>query len=82
VLLDDPYDAVRYIAARTMRSLGLDAGTSGYDFVQRRTLSEPSPTYVAQRIPPTLPDDERERLQTLFERLLVQRDDRPMRLLE
>jgi hypothetical protein len=82
VLLDDPYDAVRYIAARTMRSLGLDAGASGYDFVQRRAVSEPSPTYLAQRIPPTLPDDERERLQTLFERLLVQRDNRPMRLLE
>ena len=82
VLVDDPYDAVRYVAARTMRSLGLGAVAPGYGFVQRTASRQPLLTDLAQRIPPGVPDDERERLRALFERLLAQRDDRPMRLLE
>jgi hypothetical protein len=54
-LARDPYDAVRYIAARSLR---------------------------AQQSPSEVPDEDRARLQTLFDRLLAQRDDKPMRLLE
>jgi hypothetical protein len=55
-LLDDPYDAVRYVAARSARSLGLGVGKGT--------------------------DDDRGPFRALFERLLAERDDKPMRLLE
>ena len=59
-LIDDRYDAVRYITARTLQLLG------------------PS----GQRNPADSPGGQGARLQALFERLLAQRDNKPMRLLE
>jgi hypothetical protein len=82
VLIDDSYDAVRYLALRALRSLGMSARGSSYDFVKRPAERGPLSAYVADRIPRDLPDDERARLQALFERLLAERDDKPMRLLE
>ena len=80
VLLDDPYDAVRYVAARTARSLGL-ATPPGYDFVLRTGL-QPVASYLGQRGASGASEDDPRQQQALFERLLGERDNRPMRLLE
>ncbi|HKU43405.1 MAG TPA: hypothetical protein VJR89_34825, partial [Polyangiales bacterium] len=66
VLLRDPYDAVRYIAAHAQRGRGLRDD----DYLQRPDPSDP----VLARVAP----DQR----PLFERLLSERDQRPVRLLE
>lgn len=91
VLMDDPYDAVRYIAERSLRSLpGLnlaDVERLQYDFVSRPETRAP----VAQRIaglrierpqhdPYAAADDAR--IQGLIQRLLPLRDQRPVTLLE
>jgi hypothetical protein len=80
VLMDDPYDAVRYIAERSLRASGLDA--PGYDFVQRPSEREPVAQSVARRAAPGLARDEGTPMHALFERLLRDRDTKPMRLLE
>jgi hypothetical protein len=77
-LLDDPYDAVRYIAARSLRANGVDPEAMHYDFVQRPSEREP----FAPRIASDLTAGERAHMQQLFERLQRERNDKPMRLLE
>jgi hypothetical protein len=73
-LMDDPYDAVRYIAERSLRSLGTDARALGYDFVPR---PETRPAFA-----PRLANDVSAEQRALFTRLLSARDLHPMRLLE
>lgn len=68
VLLHDPYDAVRYIAAHAERARAV-AGPD-YDYLQR-------PDGAAHELPGASPEQ-----RALFERLLGQRDHRPVRLLE
>jgi len=82
-LLDDPYDAVRFIAERTLR--GYPAGaTLDYDFVgprpqraaaRRQVLADwgdrPTPPAAGRTVAPEA-----------IERLLRRRDDRPLMLLE
>jgi hypothetical protein len=83
VLMDDPYDAVRYIAERSLRSLpDVDTRTLKYDFVQRPAERESVASSVANLGKDELTAAERQRLQMLIEQLGRRRDDRPVRLLE
>jgi hypothetical protein len=82
VLMDDPYDAVRYIAERSLRSLGPRVRGFRYDFVSRPADREPVAAQVAHLMQPDMPREERERMRDLFSRLLESRDDKPVRLLE
>jgi hypothetical protein len=83
VLMDDPYDAVRYIAERSLRSLpDVDARALKYDFVRRPAERESVASSVANLGKVELTATERQRLQTLYEQLGRRRDDRPVRLLE
>jgi hypothetical protein len=82
VLMDDPYDAVRYIAERSLRATGLNASGLHYDFVQRPNERASVAEYVARQAAPPLAPDEQARMQALFARLLRERDDKPVRLLE
>lgn len=81
-LMDDPYDAVRYISERSLRTLGFDAKELGYDFVPRPAFREPIAAKVAERMQPNMPAAEQAELRALFARLLAARDDTPVRLLE
>jgi hypothetical protein len=84
VLMDDPYDAVRYIAERSAQSLGVDTQRLGYDFVPR----PPERPSIAARVTEVLSQrsqsnsSARETSASLFERLLRERDDKPVQLLE
>jgi hypothetical protein len=82
VLMDDPYDAVRYISERSLRTLGFDAKELGYDFVPRPAFREPVAAKVAERMQPNMRAAERAELRALFARLLAARDEKPVRLLE
>jgi hypothetical protein len=82
-LMDDPYDAVRYIAQRSLRSLpDIDARASSYDSSARPATRAPMATRIANLGSTTLTAAEQQRMHTLFERLSARRDDRPVRLLE
>lgn len=82
-LLDDPYEAVRFIAARTLR--GYPSGVPlDYDFVgprpQRTTARQRVLAAWAERT--TRPAAERTVPAEAIERLVERRDDRPLTLLE
>jgi hypothetical protein len=81
-LLDDPYDAVRYIAARSLRANGVDPDAMHYDFVQRPSQRQPFAQRAVARMLSDLSAAERTNLQQLFDRLQRERDDKPVRLLE
>ncbi len=86
--LDDPYDAVRYIAARSAKQLGaLEAGS--YDFLdpqlRRRTAAERVLSAWKPRggrLPAGLFDASGELDGRVLEALSLQRDDRPVYLVE
>jgi hypothetical protein len=81
VLMDDPYDAVRYIAGRSLRSLpGVDAASLNYDFVPRPNTRQPMAARVAALT--KLSPEDQARLRQLFARLLPTRDHRAVVLLE
>jgi hypothetical protein len=82
-LLDDPYDAVRYIAERSLRSLPeIDARNLNYDFVPRPSLRPAVAERVAGLARPQPSAAEREYLRLIFERLAPRRNDRDLQLLE
>lgn len=81
-LMDDPYDAVRYIAEHSLRTLGTDTRALGYDFVPRPDTRRPFAPQIAALNSDALDAEERARMQALFARLLSARDLHPMRLLE
>jgi hypothetical protein len=78
VLMDDPYDAVRYIAERSLRATDPTAHDFAYDFAKRPGEREPVAELVGRRAALAVPADGR----ALFERLLRERDIKPVRLLE
>jgi Cytochrome c7 and related cytochrome c len=81
VLMDDPYDAVRYIAGHSLESLpGVDAASLHYDFVPRPNTRQPMAARVAGLT--KLSPSDRARLTELFARLLPTRDHRAVVLLE
>ncbi len=90
-LLEDPYDAVRYIAGRSLTSLP-DYGDLEYDFISSpqertdaaRTVFDAWANRAAQRTPnEALLIDPDGRLQRdVFDRLRSMRDDRPVLLSE
>lgn len=82
-LMDDPYDAVRYIAERSLRSLdNIDTHDLSYDFVERPDQRAPvAPTVSGLgRTGPVAADEQRIEMQ--YDRLKPRRDDRDVRLLE
>lgn len=82
-LMDAPYDAVRYIAERSLRSAPFVAAQAlNYDFVKRPVARAPVASQVANLVQAKLAPEEQQRMQVLFERLRPLRDDRPVRLLE
>jgi hypothetical protein len=81
VLMDDPYDAVRYIAERSLRGLpGVDASKLEYDFVQLPGKRPPVAARVAALGPG--PAAEQQRTAAWVARFLPERDQRPVLLLE
>lgn len=83
VLMDDPYDAVRYIAERSLRSLpglALDRAALDYDFVRAPNQRAPVAARVAE-LARTQPQD-RARTAAWIARFLPLRDQRPVLLLE
>jgi hypothetical protein len=81
VLMDDPYDAVRYIAERSLRSLpGVDASKLQYDFVLPPGKRPPVAARVAQLSVESAADQQR--TAAWIARLLPLRDQRPVLLLE
>ncbi|HKU39652.1 MAG TPA: multiheme c-type cytochrome [Polyangiales bacterium] len=81
VLMDDPYDAVRYVAERSLRALpGVDTAQLDYDFVQPPERRAPVAARVAE-LARAKPED-RERTAAWTARLLPLRDQRPVLLLE
>jgi hypothetical protein len=83
-LMDDPYDAVRYIAERSVQSLGVDTRRLGYDFVRRPTERPPIAARVTEALSQRSQSSSSARgvSASLFERLLRERDDKPVQLLE
>jgi hypothetical protein len=82
-LMDDPYDAVRYIAQRALHSLpDVDARDLTYDFVQRPSEREPVADRVAGLARSQPSAAEQTELRALFARLQPRRDDRDVHLLE
>ena len=81
VLMDDPYDAVRYMAGRALRSLP-DVESSGlvYDPVPRPD-TRPAFAPQAARLS-TLTHQQAQRVQQTITRLLPSRDQRAVMLLE
>lgn len=83
VLMDDPYDAVRYIAGHSLRTLpNVDLTTLNYDFVPRPDTRAPVAPRVASLQRPPLSAAEAERQRALFQRLLPGRNHRAVILLE
>jgi hypothetical protein len=81
VLMDDPYDAVRYMAGRALRSLpDVDASGLGYDPVPRPE-TRPAVAPRAARLS-DLTHQQSERVQHTITRLLPSRDQRAVMLLE
>lgn len=88
ILMDDPYDAVRFIAERSLRSHpGFEK--LDYDFVRAPHAREPVAGRIAamapppRRAPPAVPVDARGELdREVVSRLQARRDNRPVNLLE
>ena len=89
-LLNDPYEAVRFIARRSLQGLP-GQNVLGYDFVgpikqrlaaSQRVLQQWSGQVQSKPRAALLIDAEGRLNITLFEQLLRQRDDRPLRLAE
>jgi hypothetical protein len=79
-LMDDPYDSVRYIAERSLRSLpGVDTSGLSYDFVTRPYSRSPIAAEVA-RLGGVGPSAER--LAAEIHRLRPRRPNSPLTLLE
>jgi hypothetical protein len=76
ILMDDPYDAVRYVAARSLRQRG--AELPSYDFIVRPEQRAPVAALVAGADEQQPSAAER----AAIERLRRLRDDRPLQLLE
>ncbi|MET0388873.1 MAG: multiheme c-type cytochrome [Polyangiales bacterium] len=83
LLMDDAYDAVRYMAERSLRSLpGIDTSQLQYDFVKRPHERPRVREHIAGLARPELPLADAARLQGQIERLLPRRDVRAVLLLE
>jgi hypothetical protein len=81
VLMDDPYDAVRYIAGRALESLpDVDASSLDYDAVPRPDTRPPFAPRAARLS--TLTHQQADRVQQQIHRLLPSRDHRAVMLLE
>lgn len=87
-LLDDPYDAVRYIAARSMRTLP-NSATLTYDFLDSPDTRRAAVAQIVQswnsnsaELPPGLFTSDGAPNTDLIRRLLATRDNRPMHLVE
>lgn len=82
-LMDDPYDAVRYVAERSLRSLpGVDTSQLNYDYVQPPHQRKPVAARVAALGGEERSLAERAGVRRTIEILLPQQDQRPMLLLE
>jgi hypothetical protein len=76
VLMDDPYDAVRYVAARSLGERS--EHVPSYDFLTRPELREPVAEQVSKLANLQLPAAEKD----MIGRLRQLRNDRPVQLLE
>jgi Cytochrome c554 and c-prime len=80
-LMDDPYDSVRYIAERSLRSLpGVDTRELKYDYVPRPATRRPVAGEIARL--GALPEPEAAKLASEIGRLKPLRDRRAVLLLE
>lgn len=87
-LLDDPYDAVRFIAARSLRALPDNAGIT-YDFLDPPDRRRAAAAQVirswsprSRELPPRFFAIDGSPNTELVRRLLADRDDRPIHLVE
>ncbi len=81
VLMDDPYDAVRYMAGRALKSLpDVDSSALQYDPVPRPDTRPPFARRTARLS--SLTHQQSERVGQTIDRLLPSRDDRAVMLLE
>jgi hypothetical protein len=81
VLMDDPYDAVRYMAGRALKSLpDVDSSSLHYDAVPRPDTRPPFAPRVARLS--SLTHKQFERVDQTITRLLPSRDERAVMLLE
>jgi nitrate/TMAO reductase-like tetraheme cytochrome c subunit len=81
VLMDDPYDAVRYMAGRALKTLpDVDAASLGYDPVPRPETRPPFAPRAARLSGMT--HQQSDRVQQVITRLLPSRDQRAVMLLE
>ena len=81
VLMDDPYDAVRYMAGRALKSLpDVDSSALDYDPVPRPDTRPPFAPRAARLS--SLTHQQSERVGQTVTRLLPSRDDRAVMLLE
>ncbi|MDE0108493.1 MAG: multiheme c-type cytochrome [Bryobacterales bacterium] len=87
-LLDDPYDAVRFIAARSMRRL-LGSAAVQYDFLDPPDRRRAAATQIVQswrrdsrELPPRFFAADGSPNAELIRELLAERDDRPVHLVE
>jgi hypothetical protein len=82
-LMDDPYDSVRFIAERSLRSLpDVDSRSLDYDFVPRPATREPIAPKVEALGAAALGPADRAQLTAELTRLKPLRDDRAVLLLE
>jgi len=82
-LMEDPYDAVRYIAERSLRSLpSVDTRDLAYDFTAQPRVNARVADGIAPRVTPQPSAAEAQRVATLIERLKPLRNHRPVLLLE
>jgi nitrate/TMAO reductase-like tetraheme cytochrome c subunit len=81
LLMDDPYDAIRYMAGRALKSLpGVDSSQLGYDPVPRPETRPPFAPQAARLSDHT--HQQSESVRRTITRLLPSRDQRAVMLLE
>jgi hypothetical protein len=81
VLMDDPYDAIRYMADRSLRSLpGVDAASLEYDPIPRPDTRPPFAPRAARLS--DLSHKDASRVQNVIRTLMPMRDERAVMLLE
>lgn len=82
-LMEDPYDAVRYIAERSLRKLpNVDTRDLEYDFTARPSARAAVAAEIAKRVTPPPSAAQAQAIATLIERLGPLRNNRPVLLLE
>lgn len=82
-LMEDPYDAVRYIAERSLRSSStVDTHDMQYDFTAPPSAAANVASEIRKRVYPQPSAAEAARVSGLIARLLPLRDARPVLLLE